>query len=182
MDGYNKKLGIPNGMYQGADEAPNLIILDTSGSIPSGVAGTMIALIETLRNQANADLIITSGRSEYWAANEDLPDEKHLAYLIGGANECRQFYDILRKHVLGRHWGNVIVFGDNDAPTELRFSRHKDCWVTESELQNTQIDRIMAFHTYRHCIPGYGLWAKQAAPKAEVVINTKWVKCMDERY
>lgn len=181
IDGYNKKLGCPVGHYQGSSSAPNLIILDTSGSIPSGVAGTMVSLIETLRHQCDADLIITSRRSEYWAANEELPGADDLAYLIGGCNECVQFYDILRKHVLGKHWGNVIVFGDNDAPEESRFDIYKYSWLKESELQSTRIDRIMAFHTYADRIPGYGLWAKKAAPNAEVVVNADWVVDMSGR-
>lgn len=179
MDGYNKKLGVPVGNYQGSTEAPNLIVLDTSGSIPSGVASTMVTLIDTLRSQANADLIITSGRSVYFKANEDLPTPDQLSYLIGGCNECRQFYGILRDKVLGKHWGNVIIFGDNDAPEAERFEKDKACWLTDSDVQSTRIDRIMAFHTYRKMMPGYGLWAEKASPKAEVVYNTDWVECMD---
>jgi len=187
MDGYNKKLGCNVGHWQGSDQAPNLIILDTSGSIPSGVAGTMISLIDTLRHQANADLIITSGRSEYWAANTDLPDPDKLSYLIGGCNERTQFYAILRKHVFGKHWGNVIIFGDQDAPSDRRldgrnykysYDRDPNAEILDKELQSTRIDRIMAFHTYYEKVPGYGLWAKQACPKAEVVYNTKWVDDM----
>lgn len=186
MDGYNKKLGCNIGHWQGTDQAPNLIILDTSGSIPSGVAGTMVSLIETLRNQANADLIITSGRSEFWGANEELPSPDDLAYLIGGCNECVQFYNILRTKVLGKHWGNVIVFGDWDSPLRRDIDDHRAARgcpaLQKTELQNTRIDRIMAFHTDIDALPGYGLWAKDAAPKAEVVYNSDWVDCMDSRY
>lgn len=178
MDGYNKKLGAPIGYYQGSNEAPNLIVLDTSGSIPSGVASTMVSLIETLRNQANADLIITSGRSLYWKAHDPLPSPDKLSYYIGGCNECRQFYSILKKHVLGKHWGNVIVFGDNDAPNDRRFEKYSSSWLDESDYRSTRIDRIMAFHTYSKRMPGYGLWAETAAPKAEVVYNNDWVKYM----
>lgn len=182
-DGYNKKLGCNLGHWQGTDQAPNLIILDVSGSIPSGVAGTMVSLIDTLRSQANADLIITSGRSEYWAANTTLPSPDKLSYLIGGCNERKQFYAILRKHILGKHWGNVIVFGDQDAPADDRLNRydHGDGaqHILASELQSTRIDRIMAFHTYRKMVPGYGLWATAACPKAEVVYNTDWVNSME---
>ena len=185
MDGYNKKLECNLGSWQGTDQAPNLIVLDTSGSIPSGVAGTMISLIDTLRHQANADLIITSGRSEYWPANTELPDPDKLSYLIGGCNECVQFYAILRKHILGKHWGNVIVFGDYDSPLRndiVSDMQRRNCKkLTLQELQSTRIDRIMAFHTRDADIPGYGLWASDAAPKAEVVYNTDWVEYM-KRY
>jgi len=178
MDGWNKKLDAPMGSYAGGSDAPNLIILDVSGSIPSGVAGTMVSLIDTLRSQANADLIITGERSQFWAANTELPSPDVLAWMIGGCNECSQFYEILRKRVLGKHWGNVIVFGDNDAPNADRFIGYKNTWLKSQELQSTRIDRILAFHTYRDELPGYGLWAKDAAPKADTVINTSWVSCM----
>lgn len=186
-DGYNKKLGCNVGHWQGTDQAPNLIILDVSGSIPSGVAGTMISLIDTLRHQANADLIITSGRSVFYPANSELPDPDKLSHFIGGCNERKQFYAILRKHILGKHWGNVIVFGDQDAPIDKRLDRYESANDPTQplellEYQNTRVDRIMAFHTYANKVPGYGLWAKDAAPKAEVIFNHKWVDCMGGGY
>jgi len=188
-DGYNKKLGCNLGYWQGTDQAPNLIILDVSGSIPSGVAGTMVSLIDTLRHQANADLIITGWRSEFFPANSELPDPDKLSYMIGGCNERTQFYAILRKHVLGKHWGNVIIFGDQDAPSASRFDDKRyrlkgkqdpTKFIEDNEMQSTEIDRIMAFHTYATKVPGYGLWAQQAAPKAEVVYNNNWVDSMYE--
>ena len=182
IDGWNKKLGAPLGYYQGGDQAPNLIILDTSGSIPSGVAYTMCSLIDTLRHQANADLIITSHRSGFYPANEELPSPDKLANYIGGANECRQFYEIMRKHILGKHWGNVIVFGDQDAPNDDRFRKHSSCFLKDSEVANTRIDNLMCFHTYRSDrIPGYGLWAIDITPKGCVSINNNWVEYMKDR-
>lgn len=179
MDGWNKKLDCNLGSYQGSDDAPNLIILDTSGSIPRGVAGTMIALIDTLRHQANAYLIITSFTSKIWEPNEDLPRQSELMDMIGGANECVQFYDILRKHILGRHWGNVIVFGDNDAPDESRFRKFASHQIKTTEMQSTRIDRLMAFHTYERVVPGYGRWVLDILdPKAEIIYNTDWTRSM----
>jgi len=178
MDGYNKKLECNLGSWYGSEQAPNLIILDTSGSIPRGVAGTMVTLIDTLRNQANADLIITSWCSKYYKANEDLPSPDELAGMIGGMNECSQFYRILRQHILGKHWGNVIVFGDSDAPDDSRFHRYAKQRIKDRELQTTKIDRIMAFDTYRERVPGYGLWATAASPKAPIEYNWRWTSCM----
>lgn len=187
IDGYNKKLGVPTGYYSNVTDAPNLIILDVSGSIPRGIAYTMIGLIDTLRTQANADLIITSGRSKYWAANEQLPSPTELNHLIGGCNECVQFYDILRTKVIGKHWGNVIIFGDNDSPVDdrLRWGVRKidrvwnELQPKDNEFQTTQIDNIMAFHTYsKTMMPGYGRWAQQAAPNASVKQDTSWAEYM----
>lgn len=194
LDGYNKKLGIPTGFYSTSSDAPNLIILDVSGSVPRGLSYTMLSLIDTLRTQCNADLIITSGRSKYWKCSEELPTPKELQKLVGGCNECEQFYEILRTKVLGKHWGNVIVFGDNDSPLELRYwyrgySFDQQRWVNaeeqrdkaaikDNELQSTRIDNVLAFHTYSKTMPGYGLWTVQACPNVPVKYDTSWRKCL----
>ena len=182
MDGYNKKLGVPVGYYQGGTEAPNLIVLDVSGSIPSGVAGTMVTLIDTIRSQCNADLIITGWRSEYYASGTELPTPDDLRQWIGGCNECKQFYKILRQHVLGRHWGNVIVFGDYDAPDDARFEKYKATWLKDDDFGHTRIDNLMAFHTYRDDVPGYGLWVQKMCPDVPVSYNSEWSKEMKRGY
>jgi hypothetical protein len=138
----------------------------------------MIALIDTLRHKANADLIITSGVSKWFEHDTELPNQKQLKSLIGGCNECVQFYKILKEHVLGKHWGNVIIFGDQDAPEDPRFKRYKDSWLKVNDYQGTKIDRVMAFHTYENIIPGYGLWTECASNKPEVITNSKWVREM----
>ena len=178
MDGYNKKLGYNAGNYKGGEQAPNLIVLDVSGSIPSGVAGTMVSLIDTIRSQTNADLIITGSRSYYYANGDTLPTPDELRYYIGGCNECVQFNEILRKHVLGKHWGNVIIFGDQDRPNAYRFAKYSNTWLKDNELSHTRIDNIIAFHTYTNVLPGYGLWAKEACPTTPVKADCKWVECM----
>lgn len=186
MDGYNKKLGCNLGSWKGSEQAPNLIILDVSGSIPQGVSATMVTLIDTLRNQANADLIITSKRSKYYPANEDLPNNKELSILIGGCNECIQFYEILRNHILGKHWGNVIVFGDWDSPLRSDIQRQATRTngtannIRLEELQNTTVDNLLAFHTHRDEVPGYGLWVKDACPKVPITYCTNWVSYMKD--
>lgn len=181
MDGYNKKLRTPTGNYLGGQDAPNLIILDTSGSIPSGVAGTMVSLIDTIRSQCNANLIITSHSSWWYGAGEELPSPDELRGAIGGCNECVRFYKILRGHVLGKHWGNVIVFGDQDAPEAARFIGDKEHWLKPGELASTRIDNLMCFDTFKPRIPGYGLWVKEACPNVPVTYNISWIMDMERR-
>lgn len=181
MDGWNKKLDCNLGRYDAGSEAPNLIVLDVSGSIPKGISGTMVSLIETLRTQANAALIITGRNSQYWEIGDKLPSPRQLAHLIGGCNERTQFYNILRTRVFGKHWGNVIVFGDNDAPSDARFDNldryrgSKIDKISDSEMASTRIDNLLAFHAYSKRVPGYGLWAEACTPKANVQIDTSWV-------
>ena len=165
MDGYNKKLGTTVGEFKYGEDAPNLIILDTSASIPRGLAYTMITLIDMLRTQANADLIITSRYSEYFSRDEELPEPEKLSYLVGGCNEASQFNHILEDKIFGRHWGNVICFGDMHAPCDLRF--RDDYQVHDDRRRNTQVDRIMCYDTRGKMMPGYVKWAEPHAGTIE---------------
>ena len=175
-DGWSKKLDANLGSYSGSSQAPNLMILDVSGSIPSGVAATMVTLIDTLRSQADADLIITASHSEWFPRGEDLPSPDELSWRVGGGNECRQFYDILKQHVLGKHWGNVIVFGDQDSPKH--YAMRSDIPLSHADMRGTQIDNLLGFHTYAQKVPGYGLWVQDACPTCPVTINNEWVDDM----
>lgn len=185
QDGWNKKLGCQLGNWKGGSEAPNLMILDVSGSIPWGVTMTMTTLIESLAAQCNADLIVTGSHSIWYPKTQDLPDPERirLASGAGGCNEARQFHEILKEHVLGRHWGNVVVFGDDDSPyTWVPSNNMPD----EHELQRTKVDRVLGYYKDyygRHVekMPGYGRWILEADPDAEVVIDSTWVEVMKER-
>lgn len=190
-DGYNRKLGTCVGSFSPASSARNLIILDTSASIPHSLAHTMISLIDTMRHNANADLIITSFRSRFWRSDEPLPSHSELSRMIGGGNERREFFDILESQVAGNHYGNVIVFGDFDAPSDNRMFDYdrpylwtdhdraiKNNQVDAKKMSGTRIDRIMAYHVSAKSMPGYGLWAKALAPNAEIVYDNTWCESL----
>lgn len=183
-DGYNKKLGFNTGFFGASWQAPNLIILDVSGSIPRGVSSVMVSLIETLCERADADLIITAGQSFFYP-KESIPTVSQISHLVGGGNEQVMFSGILETKVLGRHWGNVIVFGDQDCPSRFPTRRwtgtHYE-WdrapgLDPSKLAATKIDRLMSFHTYARKTPGYGLWCHECQ-LGEEVINIDWVMDM----
>ena len=180
-DGWNKKLNAPLGTHSPKSEAPNLMVLDVSGSIPAGVAITMCSLIDTLREQANADLIITGDRSYWYGIGDELPTPEVLSGRIGGCNEVHDFANILAEHVSGKHYGNFVVFGDYDAPGDYRFIDYTSSRRKISDLagQGTSFDNILAFHTRSdEAIPGYGLFAHQCSPNAPVEYNSKWVHVM----
>ena len=184
QDGWNKKLGMPTGSFQGGSQAPNLIILDVSGSIPNGIASTMVSLIETLRTQADADLIVTSGSSHWYPKDKPCPTPEQLSHLVGGGNESWQFYRILNEHVLGRHWGNVIVFGDQDCPVDCKTVDPRMAERIGGELLDkramsaTKVDNLLSFHTYStRKTPGYGKWCHDCQLGNET-IDCSWVKGM----
>ena len=181
QEGWNKKLGFPAGNYVSTDHAPNLIIVDVSASIPEGVASTMLSLIETLREQANADVIITGKTSGWYPKDKPMPSPYKLRKLHKRGNEGAMFNAILNEHVLGREWGNVIAFGDNDNP-EYFFDVHKFGYMTNG--YSTKIHAIWSYHT-RHYedgeqpIVGYARWAKHVSPNAVVTHNSSWVDVMN---
>lgn len=170
---WNKRLGSCIGEFDYSSEAPNLIILDVSGSIPDGISATMLELIDTLRDQANADLIITGSTSRYWSRDDELPDPELIRMKIGYANESYEFFQILREHVANRHFGNVISFGDNDAP-----SYDNECWFRGC-MDGVEVDRVMHYHTISDKVPtGYARWCRKACPECEEVFDKSWCQVM----
>lgn len=174
-EGYNKKLGVPIGNFNATNEAKNLMILDISGSIPRGIAATMIALIDTLRTQANADLIITASHSEYYPLGSQLPSPEDIRKSFGLGNECAYFCDILSQHILGKTWGNIIVFGDNDCPEMFSHPGETDKLKTvKNNKAGTVVNALWNYHTQSRRVCGYGLWAEYLTPKENIHYNTDW--------
>ena len=185
--GYNKKTRMYEGNWKDEGVLPNLIILDISGSIPRGIAATMISLIETLRDNCEAELIITASHSQYWAANEPLPDPKQIRAMFGYGNESYDFMNILEQKIAGREFGHVISFGDNDSPIMYEaWSRreHPDQEHYEDFIKKMSSTRVHALHNYHtkyaDTCTGYLKWAKEICPDAEWHSSSDWCKIMKE--
>lgn len=173
---WNKKLSACVGDVDYGYDAPNLMILDISGSIPEGISATMLHLIDSLRTQASAELIITGSTSMWWGSDEDLPDPKWIRGHIGYGNESTEFLRILDEHVKGRHFGNVISFGDNDCPYHCFSS---DDTPENNPLPGTVVDRVMHYHTFqKNMETGYAKWVSTFCPDAEKVFDTSWCEVM----
>ena len=174
-EGYNKKLGVPLGNFNATRERKNLMILDISGSIPRGVSATMLTLIDTLRTQANADLIITGSISMWFEAGSELPDPQWIRNNCGYGNEAVQFLKIMKEHVLGQEFGNVICFGDDDAPEYFAGYEGIQFNIDPSA---TKVGKLWSYHTCREKTPGYAKWVKKIGVEVEEEVNTKWCKLM----
>lgn len=172
---YNKRLGSCIGEFDYSLEAPNLIILDISGSIPRGISATMLELIDTLRDQANADLIITGSTSMFWSSEDELPDPRKIRSMIGCSNECTEFFRILRENIAGRHFGNVISFGDYDEPAYYNIKSFS------GEIYETEVDRVIHYHTMDNDETGYARWCKMVSPGCEEEFNCTWCDVMMNR-
>lgn len=175
-EGYNKKLGVPVGNFSRVAQLPNLIILDVSGSIPRGIAATMIALIDTLRTQVSAELIITSDISRYYTLEDELPDPESIRREFGLGNESKMFVEILKEKIAGREWGNVISFGDNDTPFIAA-----TIGVYNNFLSDTRVHCVRHYHTGYRVIDepytGYAKWCTMyTKDMPEVTFSTSWCK------
>jgi hypothetical protein len=167
-EGYNKKRGVPIGTVDGIYDAPNLMILDVSGSIPRTIAATMLSLIDTLRHQANADLIITSSQSRFYPIGSVLPTPGELRNKFGTANESDDFASILLNEIAGKHYGNLISFGDDDNPC-----------LHGLKMAGTKIDALWSYHIKRQKITGYATWAKDFVDPQNIHTNTDWCKVIN---
>lgn len=168
-EGYTKKLCLPMGNFNGSKQLPNLIILDISHSIPKGIAATMLTLIDTMRSQLYADLIITSKRSVFYPYGCELPNPQTLRDYFGYGNERDEFFGILNSKIKGKEYGHVISFGDNDS-----------CGVPNgSLLQNTKVHAVHHYHTtFNNTFTGYAKWAEECQPD-EITYNTNWCNVIE---
>ena len=174
-EGYTKKLGVPLGNFKSPGVLPNLIILDISASIPDGIAATMITLIDTLREQCNAELIITSKRSGYYPIGSELPKPQTIRDYYGRSNEGSEFMRILDKYIKGREFGHVISFGDNDNPGSW-------CRNYNLDLTNTKVHAVHHYHTYYYeQATGYALWANNCNPD-EITYDISWCDVVNRLY
>jgi hypothetical protein len=177
-EGYNKRLGIPVGRFNASGQLPNLIILDVSGSIPRGISATMIALIDTLRTQLSADLIITSTHSRFYPMGSELPDPQRIRDMFGYGNEAKDFFGILSNDIRGRHYGHVFSFGDNDSP-DYYTSR-------KPSLEGTIVEHVHHYHTnttwYRgdDFKTGYAKWCHMLSKQPLVEYDTSWCKVIKD--
>ena len=167
-EGYNKRLGIPIGNFNTSGQLPNLVILDVSGSIPRGISATMISLIDTLRTQLSADLIITALSSGFYPNGSALPSPQDIRDSFGYGNETCQFLNILAKHISGKRYGHVFSFGDNDAPMYE--------WLDADEFKGTSVEYVHHYHTTRPTKTGYAMWCHKLAKEPKVEYNTDWCK------
>ena len=179
-EGYNKKLASTIGNFKGRGQLPNLLIIDVSASIPDGIAATMITLAETLRNQCNADLIITSARSCYYPSGSELPDNQAIRDYFGRSNESVEFSMILEKYIKGREFGHVISFGDNDYPWLRSYQKrnydYRDAGCID--ISGTKVHEIHNYHTtYNNTITGYAKWAADCSPDV-IHYDTSWCNVM----
>lgn len=180
-EGYNKKLGQAVGNFNRSGQLPNLIILDISGSIPRGISATMLTLIDTLRSQLSADLIITSDHSRFYPMGTELPDPQSLRDRFGYGNETYEFVSILTERIAGKHYGHVISFGDDDTPDYSVFQKYADSY----SLMGTKVEHVHHFHTGKswHCNgelkTGYAKWCHLLVNEPDTEYNTDWCRVIE---
>lgn len=183
-EGYNKKLRSAVGTYGATPQLPNLIILDISASIPRGISATMLTLIDTLREQVNADLIITAACSRFYPNGTELPLPEELRSIFPLGNESAQFLSILTEHLQGKHYGHVFSFGDNDTPNYKMMEDQP----TRYSLLGCRIEKVHHYHTGRFWCgedewrrTGYAKWCHMLASQPEVEYDSTWCRVIKEK-
>ena len=175
-DSYNKKLGCCVGNFDNGEPSSNLLILDVSASIPWGVADTLLKMVDTMREQANADLIVHAGRSVWFAKGEELPSPAELRKMCPRGQEAQQFSEIMEKHVCGRSFDNVISFGDYDAPWN-GWEEVIEKMVTDNPVN---VGKLWCYHLFREDRTGFTQWVDVCSPDCEKEYKTGWAKFMKE--
>lgn len=162
-EGYNKKRKAAIGKMKAQTQLPNLILIDVSGSIPSGISIMMLGLANTLRHQCNAELVIHSDNAQWFDMSEELPDPEKLRSMFGYCNESTKFAKVMTKHVYGREFSHIIAFGDFD-------SFHVD-YVDE-----INDDRLMA-KTKCHHLHNYFVFKDKDSSYCQAVRRGKNMRC-----
>lgn len=201
--GYNKKHGMCIGNVSPVKQLRNLIIVDISASIPIGIANTLLLLLDTMKEQLVADVIITGGLSFGWNYEEQLPTPEEMRKMVPRANEGYYFRELLLNKFNNRHYNHVIVFGDDDNPMmEWHQNKHeyrhhgdestlygddytyKHGGIYADDLKNIHIkvNNLYSYHTrnssYRSVhTPGYGRWVVKTNPNVKEELDSeRWVK------
>ena len=178
QEGYNKKHGACTGKFSRMGQAPNLIIIDVSMSIPVGIAATMLQLCDTLRNDVHADLIITGANSGFYAHGDKLPSPNDLRRKYGRSNESYDFNHILQTKIAGKKYGHVFSFGDDDTPD--LFEETIEMIKNTTEVQSVHHYHTNKYHwNNRHGInsqqTGYAKWCDVLQTNhLEEDVNTNW--------
>lgn len=174
-EGYNKKRSLPVGRYGSNGQLPNLVILDISYSIPRGISATMISLIDTLRTQLSADLIITAKRSGFYPMGAELPKPQDIRRQFPCGNESSDFCNILTTHIRGRHYGHVFSFGDDDTPAYDRFKTGG--WLN---LEGTVVEHVHHYHTWKkNGKTGYAKWCHMLGKQPMEDYDTSWCSVIE---
>lgn len=160
---YNKKL---EGMYGGLEMASpnrNLIIIDISGSIPSAVSTTCLALAKNLAETFYADLLITGSKSTLYTYEELYMLNVEFVYEENGTDNDQAYF---KKLVTGdvKDYKTAIVFGDNHHPGRAWSNSYNENTKTISDEDGKNIcrwnvDKIISFHTTSNReVAGYARW------------------------
>jgi len=170
-DGYNKKTGICSGYLTEQHRPRNLVVLDISSSIPDGVSAGMMTLIKTITSLADADLILTGGRSYFYTFEQAQAMDIHEERMrIPRSNESSMFREILATHDMD--YDVVITFGDSDNPGPIDLGRRIKTQVWYSFF-TMEVD---VYGNSYHEGAGYGRWVKENNPDVTVVHNTDWAR------
>lgn len=92
-----------------AHTAPNLVVLDTSGSVSPGTVQAIVGEVVALAYQANAHLAVVSTHSYHWN-----PGAFSTSSVLQHAQYSGTCYETLAP-LMARDWGTVVTIADYDS-------------------------------------------------------------------
>ncbi len=150
---FNKSLGMNIGAGIVKHNKRNLLILDVSGSIPTGVVLTITSLAKLMSKRFHADIMVTGGQT-FFIDYEDVQtsDIVEIARTAGRNNEGVMYKKIVEQV---KQYGTAISFGDNDSP--INYSE-----VNGDLKPKFEIDNLYSLHTDKDSneVTGYAKYLK----------------------
>ena len=140
------------------------------------MADTLLKMVDTMREQANADLIVHAGRSVWFAKGDKLPSPNKLRRMCPRGQEAQEFSEIIKEHVCGRSFDNVISFGDYDAP----WCGYDDVINSYVKKNPPSVGKLWCYHLYANDRTGFTQWVDICSPNCEKEYKTGWAQCMKE--
>lgn len=176
---YNKKLDLCIGDIDLNTPEKNLIIIDISSSIPKSISKSVLLLSKTMASSFYADLLITGSKSTLYDYTEIDKINVETIYNENGLDNDRVYFQKLVEQY--RKYNNVIIFGDDDSPTQRWFNSFNDRLkkMTQEDgkrINKWEIKKIFSFHTKSEVkLAAYGDWFSCS----EIEYMKKWVTYLD---
>lgn len=114
MNAKRPTIGDYKAKVKHANQLPNLLVFDTSGSVDEPTVRTLTPDVVALGYNANLHLAIVSDTATYWKPGEYSVETVLNAAQFGGTR-----YDELAP-LMDRHWGTVITLADYDSYNDAR--------------------------------------------------------------
>jgi hypothetical protein len=129
MNAKRPTIGDHKAFIQHQPAAPNLVVLDVSGSMSEPTIQALVDDVVALSWEADAHLAIVSNTTTFWA-----PGEFSVRAVLDAAEYGGTQYETLSPLFTDRNWGIVVTIADYDSSRDAKYALSK-C--------NSHIDQVL---------------------------------------